>query len=337
MTDASYPRRNWFRHNHGVFIARNSLDTVPIRHFTHAAHCEVWFQTAASFGGTFTVYVVPGYPGVDGSAIGIWVDGVLNQTIQFDIGANLSKQQSTVVNVGVSGAHVIRIQEGERHPGISITRVVIDGTVIPAPAITRSWVCLGDSVSMGAFGIPRSTGWAHRMKNGGSRFDSVSTIGQSGYSLLSAAFDAPTQAATIARLLPPVAAYKGSAENVYALCLSINDWVSGAGSSTAASYQTRLGTFVDAVKVEADLQGIPGFKLMLHSMTWINGGGSANDKGSTPADFNTAIQAIATARPTYCTYLDVYNCCVNSDLDDAFVHPNATGHGKIYAVVVAAT
>lgn len=338
MADASYARRNWFRHNHGVFIPRNSLDTVPVPHFTRAAHCEVWFQTAASFAGSFTIYVVPSYPHIDGSAIGVWVDGVLNQTIQFDVGANLGKLQSAVVNVGVSGAHVIRIQEGERNPGSSLTRVVIDGTVIPAPAIARSYIVFGDSVSMGALGVPRSAGWAHRMKNGGSRFDSVSTIGRSGYSLFLATADAATQAASVALIVATCANYVGSTENVVALCLSINDWVSSSDSTTAATFQSKLLPFVDAIKAAADAQGVPGFKIMLHSMTYIHtSANAANDKGSTPADFNAAIQAVQAARPAFTTYLDVFSCCGDSDLDDAFDHPNATGHGKIYDVVVAAT
>lgn len=338
MADASYPRRKWFRHNGGVFIARNSLDAVPIRHFTHTAHCEVWFQTTASFTGTFTIYAVPSYAHVDASAIGIWVDGVLNQTVQFDVGANLGKQQSAVIDVGVSGAHTIRIQEGERDPGVSLTRVVIDGSVIPAPAIVRSYTTFGDSVSMGAFGIPRSTGWAHRMKNGGSRFDSVQTVGRSGYSMFLATVDAPTQAASVASILPTCANYIGSTENVVALCLSLNDWVTSAQSTSAATFQTSLLSLVDAVKTGADARGLPGFKIMLHSMTHVHTAAQvANDKGSTPANFNTAIQAAATARSTFCTYLDVFNACPDADLDDLFIHPNATGHGKIYDVVVAAT
>lgn len=338
MADSSYARRNWFRHNHGVFIARNSLDAIPVRHFTHTAHCEVWFQTAASFTGSFTIYVVPSYPHIDGSAIGVWVDGVLNQTIQFDVGADLGKLQSAVVDVGTTGAHVIRIQEGERNPGSSLTRVVIDGTVIPAPAIARSYIVVGDSVSMGAFGIPRSTGWAHRMKNGGSRFDSVSTIGRSGYSLFLATADAPTQAASVALIVSTCANYVGSTENVVALCLSINDWVSSSDSTTAAAYQAKLGPFADAIKAAADAQGLPGFKIMLHSMTHIHTDAQLpNDKGSTPAEFNTAIQAVAAARPTFTTYLDLFDACLDADLEDLFDHPNVVGHGKIYDVVVAAT
>lgn len=122
------------------------------------------------------------------------------------------------------------------------------------------------------------------------------------------------------------------------LCLSINDWVTSAQSTSAATFQTNLDALVVALKAAADSQGVPGFKIMLHSMTHVGTASQvANDKGSTPANFNTAIQAVATSRSTYCTFLDLFNACLDADLQDGFVHPNATGHGKIYAVVQAAT
>ena len=195
-------KRNWFRHNSGVFLPRPSSDTVPVPYFARCGHCEVWFQTNASFGGSFSVSAVPSNSTAAASTLGIFVDGVLNQTVQFDVGAGLNKQQTILVNTGSPGSHVIRVQEGERDPGCFLTQVTIDGTVIPAPAITRAYLVFGDSVSMGAFSDPRSSGWAPKMRFG-TRFDSVVLLGQSGYSMSVGAFDATSRAAAVAKILQP--------------------------------------------------------------------------------------------------------------------------------------
>ncbi len=341
MPDSSYVQRNWYRHNgHGVFGASASLDTVPVPFKQHAAHCEVWFQTTAGFTGTFTIYAVPTNATIDASGISIWVDGVYNQTVLPNVTTNLNKQQALVVNVGTSGAHVIRIQEGERSPGVFLTRVVIDGAVIPAPSIVRSYVSIGDSVSMGAYAIPRSLGWAQRMKApGGSRFDSVSNLGQSGYSLNEmCSGGGAIYAARALELLPTTARYVGSTENVVAICLSLNDWYPSAASTSAATFQATLLALVDALKTAADAQGTPGFKLMLHGPTRHASGDSApNDKGSTLAQFDAAIAAVQAARPSFTQYLYLFTACTVGDLNGDLVHPGTVGHSKIYDAIVAAT
>ncbi len=330
--------RAWYRHNGGgVFIPQLSSDTVPVSFFQHASHSEAWFLTTSGFTGSFTIYAVPTNSTAEASKISVWVDGVYNQTVAFDVTTNLNKLQAVVVNVGTTGVRTIRIQEGERDPGCFLVKIDIDGAAIPAPAIVRSYTVLGDSVAMGAVAAPRSLGWAHLMKGGGSRFDQVNTLGQSGYSMNVATIDAPNIALRVREILPTCANYIGSTENVVALALSLNDWITSAISLSAATFQTRLTSLVDALKTAADAQGVPGFKIMLHTPTRCLSGESApNDKGSTLADFSAAAQAVATARPTFTQYLYLFNSCLDADMGDV-VHPSVVGHGKIYSVVLAAT
>lgn len=337
VQDSTYARHEWFRHNAGVFITRASLDASPVAYEARTAHCEVVIATSAAFSGTFTIYAVPTSADVNSSALGVWVDGVFSQTVTFDVGSLLSKQQPAVVSVS-PGAHTIRIQEGDRDTGVAITRIVIDGgLVVPAPAVVRSYTTFGDSVSMGVTSVPRSVGWAESMKGGGSRFDNVVNLGKSGYSLNTAVLDGITQ--YINQMLPAASNYVGSTENVVAVCMSLNDWFPSGNAVSAATHQTNLGNLVTALKARADLLGTPGFKLMLHSLTYVPVASRvANGFGSTPADFNTAIQAVATANPTFCTFVNLFSGAgmVDGDMSDA-LHPLTAGHAKIYAAVVAAT
>lgn len=331
-------KREWFRNNSG-FFTRGYTSADGVAYTKRAGHSEVVVSTNSSFSGSFSLSAVPDNADADSSSIGIWVDGVFNQTVALDVGANLNRQQTVTVNTGLSGVHTIRIQEGDRQFGAFLTQLAIDGTVVSAPAIVRQYTTFGDSVSMGVFGQPRSSGWANRMKGGGSRFDSVTNLGWSGYSLLQAVNSSGGLAGWVQSILPATANYVGSTENVVALCMGLNDWVTSVpDSSTAANYQTMLGNLCDLLIAAALAQGTPGFRIMIHSLTHIIGGlpGTANDKGSTPADFLAAAQAVATARAAKCTYLNVFNACTDADMVD-LDHPNAVGHGKIYAVVQAAT
>jgi len=329
------PQTNWYRGNVGFFTPALSSDSIPVPYWVHVGHSEVVFQTNPSFQGQVTLSAVPTNTNQDASAISVFVDGVYNQTILFDVNTLLNHQQTASINVGAVGSHTITIQEGERDPGVFLTDVTLDGSPVILPSILRSYSTMGDSVSMGVFGVPRSVGWAQKMKRG-SRFDSVTNLGQSGYAL-STMINGGAVGFWVSALIPSTAAYVGNVENVVALCLGLNDWLTSASSTTAATYQTNLTTLVDAIKVAADAQKIPGFKVMLHSLTWILSSAQLpNDKGSTPAQFNAAVQAVATARSSFCTFLNVFNACTDADMADVD-HPNNVGHGKIYNVVVGAT
>ncbi len=333
---AAIPTTRAYWCNNGV--SANALTSGDgVDYIQYAAHAELRVLTRASFGGTFTISAVPANADADSSALAVYVDGVFNQTVAFNVGANLNKVQSVVVVTGVTGVHTIRIQEGDRFFGAVVTSLSIDGAIVPTGSITRRYTTYGDSVSMGCLSSPRTLGWVERMREG-SRFDSVTMLGRSGWSLDGALFpgyNAAAAAIVAAQVLPANAAHTGSAENVVALCLSINDWFNQPIS--AATFGTRLALLADACKSVADAQGTPGFKLMLHSMTHVNSAfAGANLAGSTAADFNTAISSCAAARPGFCTYLDLFGACLDADLVDT-LHPGAVGHGKIYAAVLSAT
>ncbi len=335
-TEAIVAQTNWFRFNNGQFVPYTDANGVP--YFRHLGHVEVWVATTASFGGSFTIYVNPYSPNSDApneTALGIWLDGVFNQTVTCNTTSGYNRTQALVVNTGVRGAHTIRIQEGDAAQGVSIVSLAIAGTVIPAPAVVRQYSVFGDSVSEGAMAVPRSTGWAVSMR-AGTRFDGVTLLGQSGLALGTIAQNAGLRTSNAAFAIQSLI---GTTENVLCLCLSINDWVTSAQSLSAATYESYLGLFVTACKAAAVTAGTPGFKIMLHSMTHIFGGlpGAANDKGATPAAINAAIQNVAAANPVECVYLDVFNACPDADMADSFDHPNATGMGKIYTVVAAGT
>ncbi len=336
MPDPSIPTNRVYWCNNGV--AANALTSSDgVSYLQYSGHCEFRVVTGAGFAGSFAIYGVPTNADADSSSVAIYVDGVFNQTVGFNVGANLDKLQTIVVDVGVTGVHTIRIQEGDRYAGVCLTKISIDGALLPTPAIARRYTAVADSVGQGCLSTPRTNGWVERMREA-SRFDCVQIFGQSGYSLndaLSPGYNAAAATALAVRIMTNNAAYTGSTENVFALCLSINDWYQM--SLSAATFSTRLALLVDALKAMADAQGTPGFKLMLHSMTHVTTAVNvANPAGSTPADFNTAISVIAAARPAYCTYLDLFSACLDADMVDS-LHPSAVGHGKIYAVVLAAT
>lgn len=324
------PKQNWYRDNAGTFIKRTNLNGIS--YTAHCGHAQIAVQTNASFNGTFQLTANPTNPNVDASSIAIFVDGVLNQVVQFNVTTLLDKEQTVTINTGAIGNHVIMIQEGERDLGVFVLQLNIDGFVIPAGSIRRAYTTFGDSVSMGVFSIPRCQGWAQRMKNGGSRFDAVTNQGFSGYSY-STAVNNPGLDVWAQRLLPAVSNFIGSQENVIALCMGLNDWVTSADSTSAATFQATLSSLADKLKVAADAQGVPGFKLMLHSLTHVfTTAQTPNNFGSTPQNFNTASQVVASTRP-WCTYLDVFNACGDADMFDNFDHPNVVGHGKIYQFV----
>lgn len=334
MSDPSIPSNRVYWHTGGY--APNRLTNADgVAYWQNAGHCEFRVLTNPSFSGSFTIQGNPLNADVDSSSVAVYVDGVFSQTVAFNVGANLNKLQSIVVNTGLPGVRTIRIQEGDRYAGVCLTQITIDGTVLPAPAIQRKYVLFSDSIGQGCLATPRTLGWAERMRDD-PRFDSVVILGKSAYSLLDALFpgyDAAAATVLAKQMLPPVAAHTGAIENVVSMCMVINDWFNS--FTTAATFGVWLALVADAIKATADAQGTPGFKLFLHSATHVlTAISGANPGGSTVAQFNAQVAAVAAARPSFCTFVDLSNSHLDADMVDG-VHPNAVGHGKIFAAVRA--
>src|SRR6478609_8025383 len=308
---------------------------APNDYFTKNSFARMKIQTNSQFNGVLSVSGVPNGPTYQfDNCVSCWVDGAFNQLIPFDYRRKTLAQTVDVRGLPL-GAHLIELEETSS-ANMNITAVTLDnGAPLTVTGTSvKNLIILGDSLSCcinaGVYDPTtkfegRSLGWAMRLRRG-SRFDSVKLLGKAGDFASNQMGNGSQITATVAKV---VAAYDGSAENVFLYELGTNDYIGGTWTHTA--YQTGLGNFLDAVHTA--LRSLR----MLACTTSILSGVGANSVGSTKAQYDAATLAAAAARSSYCTGIDLTATVTLSMLNegDGFIHYGNSGHAAVYTQILS--
>lgn len=255
--------------------------------------------------------------------IGVYLDGAITPTVLDFSAAPLGGK--TTQNVTLDGAaHTVRIDADAALYSVSGV------TLTAASAPNTRVLLLGDSITYGfqAIGVdlPFSS-WAEIVKASLNQATYGTTnFGVQGIALNNYAVNGPTITTTVATVQ---ALMDGTSKNILVIALGTNDYAN-LGGSTSVAFGVQLTNLVAALNT-----AMPALKILLFSPTNRNVE-TANGGGSTLPNYRTATQAVATANPTFCTYLDGNGIItVPGDLN-ADPHPNTSGYAKISAAVLPA-
>jgi lysophospholipase L1-like esterase len=254
--------------------------------------------------------------------IGVYFDNAITPTILDFSAAPLGGK--TTQTIALDGAaHTVRIDcDASLY---SVTGI----TLAPKAAPNTRILAMGDSITYGfqAVGVDLPfVSWAEITKATLNQATyGFTNFGVQGIALNNYANSGPTITATVATLQ---ALLDGTSKNILVIALGTNDY--GGNVQTAAAFQTQLDNLVVALNT-----AMPALKILLFSPVNRNVE-TANGLGSTLPNYRTAIQTVATARSTFCTYLEGNGIItVPGDLN-ADPHPNTSGYAKIAAAVLPA-
>ena len=222
------------------------------------------------------------------------------------------------------GSKTVQVIAGlQSKPGATVLGTFLVGVQanapvsVQAPSSSNRMVVCGDSISVGAnSGVPSRDGWVPLLRN---LRGNVMVEGWGYRALYDDSNTAPLRAAFVARL----ASYNPSA---IWLAIGTNDY--GLNKWTAAAFGTAYAALLDDLHT-----ALPGATIYCQSPI-TRTVETAYGNGSTLGDYRTQISNAASARSSYCTYVDGSAWSVALDTDG--VHPTTAGHSSYYAAVKAA-
>lgn len=256
------------------------------------------------------------------SSVGIYVNGVYNQTLLFNGAAGVKASLPATLPAGPKTVKLIEL-------GVGITGVtsVVAPTIPSAPA--KSLVVIGDSISVGY--IPAGTGniflgWPNLFREAGV-YDRVTDFARASDLLANhyGPYGGEGFATFAARI---VARCTGTVKKAVYCNFGVTDYVGPPVLPMVANYQTFLASLYDEIHaLDASIV------IYAQTITTTTVEGVANSDGKTPADFRAAKTTVAGARASYVTVVDGTTILSLANLQDS-VHPNVTGAAQIAAALV---
>lgn len=236
---------------------------------------------------------------------------------------------SVEVTLPAGSGKTIDLHEGAQHysggslgTAIQAVREIDEVTITPTAAANPAsrLVVYGDSISVG-FNAATQTALGWSMLVRGDYPGGVHVIGWGGRQLHNDATDAAARTSFASTL---VQAARSSGTKTLWLCIGTNDY--GFATWTAASFGTAYADLLDKIHALD-----PAIAVYCQSPI-VRSTETANGVGSTLGDYRTAISDAATARPSFCTYVNGATILALGDLADG-THPSTAGHATYKAAV----
>lgn len=253
--------------------------------------------------------------------IGVYVDGVYNQSIS--VSANGSAVTTITLPAGnkrVSFVNGLQSRIGGAGTILGTWFVSARGNLpmMPVyPTATNRIVCYGDSITAGSDASPiTQNAWAALVRNSYAP-NSLALEAWGFRSLYEDAFDAPTRAALVARLV-------AFAPSKIWLAIGTNDY--GLNLWTAANFGTAYAALLDDLHTALPSATIYCQTPILRTTE------TANGLGSTLGNYRTQIATAQSSRTSYAVLVDGTTFMTTASLADG-VHPTTAGH-LLYANAV---
>lgn len=252
---------------------------------------------------------------VDHNTVGVWVNGVFNQTLTYAGPFGVPQQLAVTLPAG-AGKTVDFCELA------AITGIFGTATVQPAPSYARTLVWYGDSIPTGFNAVPKFLSGPMIVRYSG-RFDNCIPYSLSGLTLNADANSPAKQAALAAQL---VARSTGTTEKKILWEIGTNDW-SLATSNAATWAGWCAGTF-DAIHATDPTIGIYAETLLSRA-----GEATPNLNGEFCSDYRAALTAVQAARSSFVTL--VPGPPLISLVNISGVHPTNAGHAEWAANLLA--
>lgn len=255
--------------------------------------------------------------------LGWRIDGTKQTVMDFTV--NGSKVFTHTLASGTKRIELFSGMQGRPSAtilGTYLTKVQIDAGSIAykrTPYSTGRLLVYGDSISVGANSTdPETDGWAPKLRTLGRR---VMVEGHGSRALYHDGVDSTARETFATRLA-------GYNPWVIYLCIGTNDY--GLNLWTAANFGTAYADLLDRLHTK-----LPNVRIYCQSPLQRTSEG-ANGLGSTLPNYRTQISSAASARSSYCTYVEGAAQAIvpTAELDDG-LHPNTTGHATYAAFVHA--
>lgn len=191
--------------------------------------------------------------------------------------------------------------------------------IVPPPAVVNRILAVGDSITVGANAFyPESAGWTMLLRNTYGR--NIMVEGYGGRALWNDCVDAAARTAFAAKL-------SAMSPSIVWIALGTNDY--GLNRWGASNFGIAYADLLD--KFHAIL---PSVTVYCQSPLQ-RGTETANAFGSTLGDYRTQISTAASARSSYCIYVEggAQAIVSTANLDADLVHPTTAGHAQYAGVV----
>lgn len=258
--------------------------------------------------------------------VAAYADGSITPTILSFPGAFGLKQVATL---GLDGsAHTIELEDRAAIVGATGVGGTVT-TVTPGAPNTRV-VIYGDSIVDGHLSSDPSKGWSVLVRHALDPAIYATTIW--GIPSKQGSDDCATSPLVTASVAALGAMFDGTSKNILVDAFGTNDY--GLGNKSAANYAIWKGNQYDALHA-----AFPSLKILVLSPIKRGNETAINGGGSTLPDFRTVLQAVVSARSTYCTYLggDTVITIANTVyLQTDLLHPNDFGYATMSTSLVPA-
>lgn len=257
------------------------------------------------------------------ASIGIYVDGVYNQSILQ--GAEGTVTKSVILPAGSKTVSIVNGPQSRPSPSNPVIGTFIKSVSSSLPMTqtnltpSNRLLVYGDSIVAGDAASPvQQTCW-FQLVRAASYPDSVAQEAWGYRALYRDCSTSGQRAAFVSTIAAysPVTLWIAIGTNDYAL----NLW-------NAADFGTAYAAMLDDLHA-----AMPSLVIYCQSPT-VRVTETANGLGSTLGDYRTAISVAAAARPAYCTYIDGSTIITVGELSDN-VHPNTAGHSTYGAFVIS--
>lgn len=252
------------------------------------------------------------------TTIGVFIDGVYNQTLTYSGTFGVRATQTLSLD---GSAHTIDLEDQALLVDV-VGAFKWIGRVIPEIDVS----VVGDSITAGAFGSVSSKGWAPQLRRLLPSNYGTTIWGISGRTMVTNGGIYPS---VVARL-------RGTVKNVIVLALQVNDWANGATPNGAPNnYAAALLQFIQGVASVS-----PNTRILLVSSppktTPVNGFGRNIQEFRDVMALYAQGGGSAQANVYYCDLSTVYPTPPYSTYAPDDTHPNDTGMGLIVSAVYSA-
>jgi lysophospholipase L1-like esterase len=321
----------WMAQKTGVDITQNPLyyeieptsfsDSLAVVDKTTYLETSPFAQVVLDTSATeFEVVSYSNFAGLflDGAEIGVYVDGVFNQTIQHG-GDGVSTNRFTL-SAGAKRVSLVNGAQTQLSPikGTFVHSVHANATMTQAfPSVTSRIYIYGDSIAVGGNCVDsQENAWAMQLRR--YRGTDSTMVDAQGYrSLYNDASDGTARTAFVAKVV---------SANPATLWMAIGTNDYGIPTTNAADFGSDYAALLDALHT-----ALPS--LVIYCQTPIvRTSEAANSFGNTLGDYRSQISTAVSTRTAYCTLVDGTALITTSNLDEG-VHPTDAGHSIMYSAI----
>jgi lysophospholipase L1-like esterase len=321
----------WMAQKTGVDVSQNPLyyeieptsfsDSLAV--VDQSTYLETSPFAQVVFDTTATEFEVVSYCNIaslflDAAEVGVYVDGVFNQTIQQSgDGVNVNR---FTLSAGAKRVSLVNGAQSQLSPikGTFVHSVHANAAMTQVfPTVTDRMYIYGDSIAVGANSVySQQNAWAMQLRR--YRGTDSTMVDAQGYRALSTdASDGTARASFVAKVVSANPA-------ILWMAIGTNDY--GIPTTNAADFGADYSALLDALHT-----ALPS--LVIYCQTPIvRTSETANSFGNTLGDYRSQISTAVSTRTGYCTLVDGTALITTSNLDDG-VHPTDAGHSIMYSAI----